>query len=60
MREQTEVEKLAHASAKEWFRSRGVPHYSAEYQNNYPHYVRGYLNEVKRQEKARAKSQAQA
>lgn len=55
MKERSHVENLAHASAKEWFRSRGVLNSSHEYQTTYAHYVRGYLNEIKRQEKNSAK-----
>lgn len=57
MREQTETEKAAHVAAKAWFRSRGVPNWTAEYQTTYPHFIRGYLREIKRQEKARARAQ---
>lgn len=50
-----EAEKLAHIAAKEWFRSRGVPHWTGEYFNQYPHFIRGYMNAWKREEKKRAK-----
>jgi hypothetical protein len=58
MRERTELENRAHASAKEWFRSRNVPHWSAEYQSTYPIYVSAYIRAAKREEKKLAKSQA--
>jgi hypothetical protein len=58
MKEQTPLQKLAHASAKEWFRSRNVPHWSAEYQSTYPIYVSAYIRAAKREEKKLAKSQA--
>ena len=59
MKEQTPLQKLAHASAKEWFRSRNVPHWSHEYQHQYPHYVRGFITAFKREEKKRARAAEQ-
>lgn len=56
MKEQTPLQKLAHASAKEWFRSRNVPHWTAEYQQQYPHYVRGFITAFNREEKKRARA----
>ena len=60
MREQTELEKQAHASAKAWFRSRNVPNWTHEYQSTYAIYVSAYIRAAKREEKKRAKAQAHA
>lgn len=60
MKEQTPLQKLAHASAKEWFRSRNVPHWTGEYQDTYAIYVRNYIVTYQREEKKRARAAAKA
>lgn len=58
MRERTPLQDEAHASAKAWFKSRNVPHWTSEYQTQYPIYVSSYIRAWKREEKKRAKLQA--
>jgi hypothetical protein len=55
MRERTELENRAHESAKAWFKSRNVPHWTTEYQTTYPIYVGAFIRAAKRQEKKNAR-----
>lgn len=58
MKERTELENLAHASAKAWFHSRGVTNGTHEYQTTYPVYVSAFIRAAKREEKKRAQAEA--
>lgn len=55
MRPRDPITELAHESAKAYFKAKNLPHWTHQYQAEYPVYVRSFVSAYKREEKRKAR-----
>ncbi len=55
MKPRDPITELAHAHAKEYFKSKNLPHWTHQYQAEYPVYVRNFVIAYKREQKRQSR-----